>query len=270
MFHTRGYGKRNPQYVQCRIFCCAGRTGAFNTSGEDLGLQDGRGRSVKVRRVAEVVTRFTPSPSAQAKPSRRGPTAQGRSSGRALHLAPWGVARSPEGGPTARHGRVARRVRLLSSGFAAGFSLELLVHRAAQGMRTHSPDQRDPDGTAPEVSSGCCRGVSSGDMGVRSALAGSAHGSGRCNPEPSFGAGAMSRVTGIDRAVVQIMAICGHWLDERSIRPTWRRPVQQAARSARCSRHVLLDPGPRWQFLPRRRPRAVLTASIIVVMTITT
>ena len=45
--------------------------------------------------------------------------------------------------------RVARRVRPLGCGFVGGFSLELLVHRAALGMRTHSPDQRDPDGTGP-------------------------------------------------------------------------------------------------------------------------
>jgi len=45
------------------------------------------------------------------------------------------------------HGRVARRVWPLSCGFAAGFSVELLAHSAAQGMRTQCPDQRDPDGT---------------------------------------------------------------------------------------------------------------------------
>jgi len=43
--------------------------------------------------------------------------------------------------------RVARRVWPLSCGFAAGFSVELLAHSAAQGMRTQCPDQRDPDGT---------------------------------------------------------------------------------------------------------------------------
>ncbi len=37
--------------------------------------------------------------------------------------------------------RVARRVRPLSCGFAAGCPLELLVHRAAQGMRTQCTDQ---------------------------------------------------------------------------------------------------------------------------------
>jgi len=42
---------------------------------------------------------------------------------------------------------VARRVWPLSCGFAAGFSVELLAHSAAQGMRTQCPDQRDPDGT---------------------------------------------------------------------------------------------------------------------------
>ena len=42
---------------------------------------------------------------------------------------------------TACHGRVARRVRPLSSRFAAGFSSEPLVHRAAQGMRMQCPDQ---------------------------------------------------------------------------------------------------------------------------------
>jgi hypothetical protein len=45
-----------------------------------------------------------------------------------------------------------------------------------------------PTGQGREVSSGCCRGVPAGDMGARSALACSAHGLGRCNPEPSFGA----------------------------------------------------------------------------------
>jgi hypothetical protein len=35
----------------------------------------------------------------------------------------------------------------VSCGFAAGFSVELLAHSAAQGMRTQCPDQRDPDGT---------------------------------------------------------------------------------------------------------------------------
>jgi hypothetical protein len=43
-----------------------------------------------------------------------------------------------------------------------------------------------PTGQGREVSSGCCRGVPAGDMGARSALACSAHGLGRCNPEPSI------------------------------------------------------------------------------------
>jgi hypothetical protein len=46
---------------------------------------------------------------------------------------------------------VARRVRLLSCGFAAGFSSELLVHRAAQGMRMQRPDQ-PIFGRFPEIS----------------------------------------------------------------------------------------------------------------------
>jgi len=36
---------------------------------------------------------------------------------------------------------VARRVRPLSCRFAVSFSLELLVHRAAQGMRMQCTDQ---------------------------------------------------------------------------------------------------------------------------------
>jgi hypothetical protein len=39
------------------------------------------------------------------------------------------------------HGRVARRVRPLSSRFVAGFSLEPPVHRAAQGIRMQCTDQ---------------------------------------------------------------------------------------------------------------------------------
>ena len=39
------------------------------------------------------------------------------------------------------HGRVARRVRPRSSGFAAGFSSEPLAHRAARGMPMQRPDQ---------------------------------------------------------------------------------------------------------------------------------
>jgi hypothetical protein len=47
-----------------------------------------------------------------------------------------------------------RRVRPLSSGFGGGFSLELLVHRAAQGMRTQCTDQRNL-GCFVEIQSGC-------------------------------------------------------------------------------------------------------------------
>jgi len=38
------------------------------------------------------------SPSAQDRPSRLGPTAEGRSDSRVLHLHPWGQARYPVGG----------------------------------------------------------------------------------------------------------------------------------------------------------------------------
>jgi len=56
---------------------------------------------------------------------------------------------------------------------------------------------------------------------------GAAHGLGRCNPEPSFGASARPR--GIDCAVVQIRAIWGRWLDERTTRPIRRCSLPQAA-----------------------------------------
>jgi hypothetical protein len=51
-------------------------------------------------RVAEVGSLFIPSRAAQGKPSRPSATGQGRSDGRALHLDPWRLSRSPVGGPT--------------------------------------------------------------------------------------------------------------------------------------------------------------------------
>jgi hypothetical protein len=69
-----------------------------SASGRDLGIQDGGDRQGSC--VAEVVAGSSPSPSAQAKPSRPGRAGQGRSSSGALHLDPPGLLRSPVSEPT--------------------------------------------------------------------------------------------------------------------------------------------------------------------------
>jgi len=98
-------------------------------------------------------------------------------------------------------------------------------------------------GPRPECSLGCCRGIPSGDLGMRSALAGSAHGLGRCNPEP-FGAGTRLRCVGCP--VVQITAICCRRLDGwRTVRPTEAADSsERLSRRRRCRRMgaTLLEP----------------------------
>ena len=82
-------------------------------SGSGMGATPGTGRLV-----VEVEAWSSRLPSSQDKPSRPGPRGEGRSSSGALHLHPWGLARSPEGGTTAdgmtRPGGVRVEPRLMA------------------------------------------------------------------------------------------------------------------------------------------------------------